>query len=218
MAEKIQDKELVRRFLRGEKECFVEIVTRYSEKVYNLGMRITRNEQDTEEVVQDVFLTLHEKLHTFQGKSAFSSWLYRITANAAFMKLRSRRKHAASSIDDVSTNDHDEALAMTRQDSADIDYMSSQHELKALLQEAIATLPDEYQTIFILRDVDGLSNEEVGEVLNLSIPAVKSRLHRSRLLLRKKLQRFYDDYVSPDKIFYGYHPQARGFSPMAMAA
>ncbi len=216
--ESMKDKELVAEFNKGKEEAFVELVTRYTEKVYNLGMRITRNEQDAEEVVQDVFITLHEKLHTFQGKSAFSSWLYRVTANAAFMMLRSRRKHAASNIDDIAPGAQESNSYLTRSETSDLDFMTSRHEMRDALQEAIESLPSEYKTIFILRDVDGLSNQEVGEILDLSVPAVKSRLHRSRLMLRKSLQKFYDDYRNSDKISYGLNPQAGGFAEYAMAA
>ena len=217
MTEERKDSQLVQEFLNGDRDSFVELIGRYSEKVHNLAMRITRNEQDAEEVLQDVFITVFKKMDTFQGKSAFSSWLYRITANTAFMKLRQRKKHAAVSLDESPTGAGENMLAGGRSDSCDLNYMTSRHELRAALEEAISKLPEEYKTIFILRDVDGLSNHEVGEILGLSVPAVKSRLHRSRLMLRKKLQRYYEDYVNDDQIFYGLNPQARGGQYQAAA-
>ncbi len=204
-----KDKELVEAFKGGEEAAYVELVRRYTEKVHRLALRITRNESDTEEILQDVFITVHTKIGTFQGKSAFSSWLYRITANTSFMKLRQRKKHSAISIDDVNQGSRDNGWLTDRSDTCDINYMSSRHELRRELEEAVGKLPEEYKKIFILRDVDGLSNQEVGEVLNLSVPAVKSRLHRSRLMLRKKLQRYYEDYRSQDQIHYGMNPFAR---------
>ncbi|MCB0332511.1 MAG: sigma-70 family RNA polymerase sigma factor [Bdellovibrionales bacterium] len=204
-----KDKELVEAFKSGEEAAYVELVRRYTEKVHNLALRITRNESDTEEILQDVFITVHTKIGTFEGKSAFSSWLYRITANTSFMKLRQRKKHSAISIDDVNQGARDNSWLSDRSDTCDINYMSSRHELRRELQEAVSRLPEEYRMIFILRDVDGLSNQEVGEVLNLSVPAVKSRLHRSRLMLRKKLQRYYEDYRCQDQIHYGMNPFAR---------
>lgn len=210
MSDAIKDKDLVESFKGGDTDSFVELVQRYTEKVHNLAMRITRNEQDTEEILQDVFVTVYNKIHTFQGKSAFSSWLYRITANTAFMKLRQRRKHSAVCIDDVPHAGAGSGWHSSRSDMSDTTYMSVRHELKSTLDQAIQALPDEYRTIFILRDVDGLSNQEVGEILQISVPAVKSRLHRSRLMLRKRLQRFYDDYVNPEQIHYGMNPYARG--------
>lgn len=218
MDDKTTDRELVKNFLEGDEKSFVELINRYSEKVHRLSMRITRNEQDAEEVLQDVFITIHTKMHTFQGKSAFSSWLYRITANTAFMKLRQRKKHAAVCIDDVYENAQDASCFGSRSDSCDMNYMTSRHEMRSVLEKAISRLPREYKAIFILRDVDGLSNQEVGEILSLSVPAVKSRLHRSRLMLRKKLQKFYDDYQNEDHISYGMNPHARSAGLLAEAA
>jgi len=211
------DAELVSAFQGGDEIAYLELVQRYTEKVHNLALRITRNEQDTEEILQDVFVTVFQKIDMFQGKSAFSSWLYRITANTSFMKLRTRKKHQAISLDDASQSNGDSAWIHSRSDSCDISYMSSRHELRDQLEAAIGNLPDEYRMIFVLRDVDGLSNQEVGEILGLSVAAVKSRLHRSRLMLRKKLQRYFDDYSSSDQIHYGYNPYARNGGLQAAA-
>jgi RNA polymerase sigma-70 factor (ECF subfamily) len=201
MSDMRTDIELVGDLKKGEPTAFTEVLTRYTEKVHNLAVRITRNQEDAEEILQDVFVTVFKKIDRFEGKSAFSSWLYRITVNTAFMKLRKRKQTQAISLDDVGEA-ATESLSGRRSDVSDMNYISSRHELRAELDRAIELLPGEYKAIFILRDVDGLSNQEVGEILNLSVPAVKSRLHRSRLMLRKKLQRFYDDY-STEQIFYG---------------
>jgi RNA polymerase sigma-70 factor (ECF subfamily) len=209
MNHETSDQVLVENFLAGDVLSFNELVNRYNEKVLHLSMRITRSEEDSEEVMQEVFVTVFKKLGGFQGKSAFSSWLYRITVNTAFMKLRKRKKHAAVSLEDLGAGTDDSRWVSERSDLSDIDFLSTRHELRAKLEAAIAQLPDEYRRIFLLRDVDGLSNQEVGEVLDLTVPAVKSRLHRSRLMLRKKLQRFFDDYSSAEEISYGVHPYAR---------
>lgn len=197
----IKDAELVESFRNGNKDSFCELLTRYSEKVHHLSLRITRNEEDAEEILQDVFVTVYNKIDKFEGKSAFSSWLYRITVNTAFMKLRKRKQTNAVSLDEMNAG-LQENWTSSRSDMSDVNYLCSRHELREQLEAAIERLPEEYRTIFVLRDVDGLSNQEVGEILNLSVPAVKSRLHRSRLMLRKRLQHFYEDYVSED-IAYG---------------
>jgi RNA polymerase sigma-70 factor, ECF subfamily len=202
MSETMLDIELVEGFKKGDAACFTELLERYTQKVHNLAVRITRNEEDAEEVLQDVFVTVHNKVDKFEGKSAFSSWLYRITVNTAFMKLRKRRQTPAISLEEVSPSIK-ESWVGRGSDSSDVNYLSARHELRSELDKAISHLPEEYKMIFILRDVDGLSNQEVGEILKLSVPAVKSRLHRSRLMLRKKLQKYYQDYLSEEVISYG---------------
>jgi RNA polymerase sigma-70 factor, ECF subfamily len=203
MEQKVRsDKELVESLKTGDCTSFDELLKRYSEKVHNLAMRITRNEEDAEEILQDVFVTVHKKIDKFEGKSAFSSWLYRVTANTAFMKLRKRRQTPSVSLEDFGAGVK-ESWVSKRSEDCDVDYISSRHELRGELEEAIEKLPEEYRAIFLLRDVDGLSSQEVGEILNISVPAVKSRLHRSRLMLRKKLQKYYDEYSSTPSVPYG---------------
>jgi len=192
----LTDRSLIQLVKKGCLDSFEELVKRYESKVYNLAFGFTRDHQDAEEVLQDVFLTLHRKVKTFQGKSAFSSWLYRITVNAAFMKLRKRKQNHSVPVEEITS-----AMEVDWIEREDIktksgDLHAIQHELHNTLFSAINRLPNEYRAVYMLRDVDGLSNKEVSEILNLSIPAVKSRLHRSRLMLRKKLQRYYDDYIS----------------------
>jgi RNA polymerase sigma-70 factor (ECF subfamily) len=192
---KISDVGLVDLFKGGEITAFEEIISRYEAKVMNLALRFTRNQEDAEEVMQDVFTTVYRKIDGFRGQSAFSSWLYRIVVNAAFMKLRKKKQSQTVSMEDLApavkqycmeresvTNTHSYNITVTR-------------ELQEVLQRAIDKLPDQYRAVFVLRDVDGLSNQETGEILDLSIPAVKSRLHRSRIMLRKRLQRYYEDFT-----------------------
>ncbi|MBN8550223.1 MAG: sigma-70 family RNA polymerase sigma factor [Deltaproteobacteria bacterium] len=192
---KVADVELIERFRKGSIEAYEELVSRYEAKVYNLAMRFTRNQEDAEEVLNDVFTTIYQKVEGFQGKSAFSSWLYRIIVNAAFMKLRKRRQNNTIAIEDLSPGVRQNSIERDTNIGSRSDLLSMNRELRETLESAINRLPDQYRAVFVLRDVDGLSNQEVGEILELSIPAVKSRLHRSRLMLRKKLQRYYDDFT-----------------------
>lgn len=197
----ITDVELVEKFRAGSIEAFEEIVERYEAKVFQLAMRFTRNQQDAEEVMQDVFTTIYKKIDGFQGKSAFSSWLYRIVVNAAFMKLRKRKQSNTVSIEDLAPAVRQLCLERENMYLERSDSIASSREMRDVLQAAINRLPKQYRAVFVLRDVDGLSNQEVGEILGLSVPAVKSRLHRSRLMLRKKLQRYYDDYTDKRPMF-----------------
>ena len=194
------DLQLVAKFKKGDLDAFQEIVSRYETKAFNLAMGFTRNMEDAEEVLQDVFVTIYRKINGFQGKSAFSSWLYRITVNAAFMKLRKRKQNQTVSIEDLTPGTESHWADKLEAVAPGSDTQAMNKQLKEVVYSAIQRLPEEYRVVFMLRDVDGLSNKEVGEILDLSIPAVKSRLHRSRLMLRRKLQRFYDDYSSSTQV------------------
>jgi RNA polymerase sigma-70 factor (ECF subfamily) len=200
VAKEPTDLELVRLIKKGSEEAFDTIVRKYETKVFNLAMSLTRHREDAEEVLQDVFVTLYKKVGSFQGKSAFSSWLYRITVNAAFMRIRKNRQEKSTPVDNITSamelesSEHDKPLFPSSES------ITLNEELKATLHGAIARLPDEYRNVFILRDVDGLTNRETGKILKLSTPAVKSRLHRARGMLRKKLTRYYEEYSQPDKI------------------
>jgi RNA polymerase sigma-70 factor (ECF subfamily) len=166
------------------------LVTTYGERAYRLATRITGSEQDAEEVVQDAFWTVVRKIDTFRGESAFGSWLYRIVANAAYQKLRGRQSRGRDlSLDEVlpSFDAQGRHVGPMADWSARVDDPSVQTELRVALTSAIDELPPVARTVVILRDVEGLSNLEIAEALGLSVPIVKSRVHRARLFLRKQL-------------------------------
>ncbi len=192
---KLTDVEVVNQFKAGDALAFEEIISRYESKVMSLALRFTRNQEDAEEVMQDVFTTVYRKIEGFRGQSAFSSWLYRIVVNAAFMKLRKRKQSQTVSMDDLSPAIKQYCIDRETFTGSHSQNIAISHEMQSAIQNAVNRLPDQYRAVFVLRDVDGLSNQETGEILNLSIPAVKSRLHRSRIMLRKKLQRYYEDYT-----------------------
>ena len=193
MTTKRSDAELVQWVTSREENCFEELLERYSSKVLNLALRITRNQEDAEEILQDVFITVFTKVVGFEHKAQFSSWLYRVTMNTSFMKLRSRNRLRAISLEDIEPTVRQNWVG-TRTEMFDVDFMSSRHELRDAIEAAIDKLPEDYRAIFILRDVDGMSNESVSKVLRLSVPAVKSRLHRSRILMRQQLRKYYEGY------------------------
>lgn len=194
------DQELIERIRSGDYSAFETLVSRYERKVYALALKLTGNQADAEEIAQDVFLTIYQKLDGFRGESLLSSWIYRVTANAAFMKLRDRRKRAKVDFDEgtaASTAGGDDAAMPTvtatypQGDwSNTADVLMERGELGTKLSDAIAQLPEKFKLIFLLKDVQGLSNEEIADVVNMSVPAVKSRLHRARLFLREKLQEY----------------------------
>lgn len=183
-----KDLPLVERVKEGDHAAFTELVRRYEGKVYQLALRLTGNEMDANDVIQDVFLSVFLKIHTFRGHAAFSSWLYRITANAAFARLNQRKRHAAVSLDDVLPVVEESSTTNAGTEwSQEPDLALFNKETREALEKAIQALPDDFKTVVVLRDIQNLSNQEVADVLHLSIPAVKSRLHRARLLLRRQL-------------------------------
>ena len=192
MAEKDQD--LIDRIRGGDYAAFEELVGRYERKVYALALKLTGNQADAEEIAQEVFLTIFQKLDSFRGESQLSSWIYRVTANAAFMKLRDRRKRAKVDFDEKLAGGEELPHVTTTFPQSDwsgtADNLMERGELGDRLSDAIAALPDKFKLIFLLKDVQGLSNEEIGDIVNMSVPAVKSRLHRARLFLRERLQEY----------------------------
>lgn len=200
-----QDKEakeaeeaLVKEFQAGNLEAYDKIAELYQKKIYALSFNLTRNQMDAQDVTQEVLLTLFKKVHTFQGKSAFSSWVYRITLNATYMKLRSKKKEPNVSLEDLLPSYNGSGFQQDKiQDwSESTESLLFTNETKGVIQKAVDQLPEKEKVVFILRDVEGLSTEKVSEILDLTIPAVKSRLHRARLFLRKKLSPYFEEYQS----------------------
>jgi len=183
--------------LRGEAPDAAErLVERFGDRVYRLAMRITGSREDAEEAAQDALWTAARKIGMFKGESAFGSWIYRITANAAYQKLRTRRQKSAEiAIDDVMPSLEDDGRHFEPMDdwSNRVDEQALQGELRRVLQEAIDGLPDDYRTALVMHDVEGLSNPDIAETLGISLPAVKSRVHRSRLFVRKRLTDYLKD-------------------------
>ncbi|MDP7147777.1 MAG: sigma-70 family RNA polymerase sigma factor [Nitrospinaceae bacterium] len=193
---KVEEEQLVKDLQAGKTESFERLATLFQKKIYALSFNLTRNAMDSEDVTQEVLLTLFKKIHTFQGKSAFSSWVYRITLNATYMKLRSRKKDQSISIEELLPSFNGSGFQQEKiQDwSENTESLLFDNETRETIQKAVDLLPDKEKIVFLLRDVEGLSTEKVGEILELTVPAVKSRLHRARLFLRKKLANYFEEY------------------------
>ena len=184
------DADLVASLRAEEPEAAERLVERFGDRVYRLAMRITGSREDAEEAAQDALWTAARKIGMFKGESAFGSWIYRITANAAYQKLRTRRQKSAEiALDDVLPSLDDDGRHFEPMDdwSNRVDERALQGELRQVLQEAIDGLPADYRTALVMHDVEGLTNPDIAETLGISLPAVKSRVHRSRLYVRKKL-------------------------------
>ena len=186
-----RDDSLVAALRRGDPTAAEDLVAAYGDRASRLANRITGNAQDAEEAVQDAFLSVIRKVDTFRGDATFGSWLYRIVANAAYQRCRSRRGRGADvSLDKLLPvfDEHGRHVAPVADWSMTVDDPARQMELRMVLSSAITELPADYRVVELLRDVDGLSHQEIAETLGLSVANVRKRVHRARLFLRKRLE------------------------------
>jgi len=175
----------------GDIGAFESLVRRYDRNVFRIAQHITQNREDAEDVVQDAFLKAYQNLGQFQGQSKFYTWLVRIAVNEALMRLRRRRPERTVSIDEDVKTEEDSMPREIADWSPNPEQLYTQSELKDILGKTIQGLPPSFRTVFVLRDVEGLSTEETASALELSVPAVKSRLLRARLQLRERLNKYF---------------------------
>ena len=185
-----RDGQLVEALRLREISAAERLVRTYQDRAYRLAIGITGNVQDAEEVVQDALWSVISKIDSFRGESAFGSWLFRVVANSAYQKLRSGRgRHLEVSLDDVLPVFDDEGRHVEPVDdwSASVDDPCRRAELRSAVSDALDALPAHYRAVLVLRDVEGWSCAEVAETLGLTVGNVKSRVHRARLFIRKRL-------------------------------
>jgi RNA polymerase sigma-70 factor (ECF subfamily) len=179
----MDERKLILEAQAGNNKALAELVKKYEKTIYSFAFKVCRNPDKAENIMQETFISMVKSLKQFDGKSKLSTWLYRITANHCLMEYR-KRKHSYVSIDDDDALISEESVA----DWKNVPSFSVENEeLKAVLDDSIQKLSPEYRIVFLLRDVEGLSTEETGKITELSVPAVKSRLHRARAFLRKEI-------------------------------
>ncbi len=185
------DIQLVRAAQDGDKRAFAQLIEKYENRVYNLARKMMRDPQDAEDVLQETFISVYKHLSDFQGDASFSTWLYRIATNASLMKLRGRKPPSLSLDEPAETDD---ASALPR-DLVDWGITPEEAllsgEVRAQMDAAVTQLPETLRAVFVLRDVEGLSVQETADVLGISVPNVKTRLHRARLALRDQLSAYF---------------------------
>ncbi|MGH7408147.1 MAG: RNA polymerase sigma factor [Candidatus Methylomirabilales bacterium] len=181
---------LIERVKAGDREAFEALFRRYGTRVYRQACNLMGNAADAEEVVQEVFLAIHQKVKTFRGESAFLTWLYRLTTNAALTRLCRRQRSEEVSIEDFLPRFREDGhhLAQPVVDwSQEVEERLVGEPLRRILREALDLLPAVDKAVVVMSDLEGIPNREIGEAMGLSVPAVKARLHRARLFLRGKL-------------------------------
>src|SRR5712691_5341787 len=183
------DAELVAITNAGDSRGFDELVRRYRDRVYRLCTKILRHEEDAAEALQDAFLSAYRGLPRFKSESTFSTWLYRIATNASLMKLRRRRPGHVSYEQSQSLQPDAEPLAIPDWSAQPLEELLD-GETRDLLGREVDQLPPNEREVFVLRDIMEQSNADVAQELGLSVAAVKSRLHRARLHLRDRINRY----------------------------
>jgi len=182
-----KERELVSKAKQGDKEALSQLVSLYSKRIYHLGLRLTGNEQDAEDILQDTFLTMLKKINQFRGRSSFYTWLYRIAVNIGLSKIQSKKmKYHHISIDDPDIEKiHSEHI----HEWSKFDFKNIRSKrFRKKLDEALEQLPEIYRTVFILRDLHELTTNETSKILQITPSNTKIRLMRSRNFLKNKLE------------------------------
>lgn len=187
----VDETTLVAQAREGDTRAFGELVRRYEGKIFRLAQHITQNREDAEDVLQETFMKGYEHLDQFQGNSKFYTWIVRIAVNQALMKLRRRKTDKSVSLDETIDTGEDTIVREIAAWDENPEQKFSREELGEVLDTAIQGLEPLYRSVFVLRDIEEMSTEETAEALNISVPAVKSRLLRARLQLREKLTRYF---------------------------
>jgi RNA polymerase sigma-70 factor, ECF subfamily len=189
-----QNDQLLSRLQSGDEQALAELADAYGTKIYQLAFRYLRNKEDAEEVTQDVLFKVYRKVGEFRGDAALSSWIYRITFNAAMSRVRTAQFQRSQEEDRQMASDDSESASAPLRDIADWSNMADERVLRSQLRRrvlrAILALPVIYRAPVMLRDIHGMSTEEASAMLRVKDQTLKSRLHRGRLILRKQLADF----------------------------
>jgi RNA polymerase sigma-70 factor (ECF subfamily) len=189
-----QNDELLSRLQSGDERALSDLADAYGTKIYQLAFRYLRNKEDAEEVTQDVLFKVYRKVGSFRGDAALSSWIYRITFNAAMSRLRTAQYQRSQEDDRQMASDDADSSKPVRPEVADWTDMADERVLRSQLRRrvfsAILALPAIYRAPVMLRDIQGMSTEEASAMLRVKDQTLKSRLHRGRLILRKQLADF----------------------------
>jgi RNA polymerase sigma-70 factor (ECF subfamily) len=184
----LPDAELVRRVRAGERALFEILMRRHNQRLYRAARAVLKDEHEVEDVMQQAYFNAYTHLHQFAERSQFSTWLTRIALNEAF--ARRRKIHATGALWDTGSDleeQRGDRMDTLTSSQPDPERQAYAQELHRVLEEAVDSLPETYRTVFMLRDIEGLSTSETGEGLGLGDEAVKTRLHRARAMIRRSV-------------------------------
>lgn len=186
-SQKRSEAEMIATILAGETQLYHELIRPYERSVYMMALSYMQNEADAEDVAQEAFIKAFRGLSTFRAESKFSTWLISITLNEARGRLRRQSIVRMESLENAPGEENPISPALLRDWREIPSEALERKEIRQLLQKAVERLPEIYRQVFLLRDVEELNVNETAEVLNISVPSVKVRLHRARLMLQKQL-------------------------------
>ncbi len=190
------DEALIHRFKKGDVSAFEKLFERYADRIHSFSYRMCRHLEDAQDVLQETFLSAFHHMNDFKGRAQLTTWLYKIASSACLKKRRKGKFQPKQvlSLDELlpATHEHGDTFQVADWSKSPIQQLE-QKEVRETLEEAVAQLPKEYRIVLVLRDMEGLSSEETSRVLGISVTAVKSRLHRARLLVREKLSVYYEE-------------------------
>ncbi|MDZ7294329.1 MAG: sigma-70 family RNA polymerase sigma factor [candidate division KSB1 bacterium] len=181
--------ELIERAKAGDRGAQAAIVRKYEQMVYNVALRLTGNVEEAEGVMQETFIKVLEALPSFRGDAQLGTWIYRIATNFALMQLRKRRTPVYS-LEEYNLDESRDLAAFNRSLAESPEAMVLNAELRRVMEEAIEALPPKYKTAFVLKDMEGLSLQQIAEMLELNVATVKTHIHRARLFLRDRLAEY----------------------------
>jgi len=191
-ASNISEKDLIQGLRERADWAFRELISRWSDKLYRLSLRFLKRPEEAQEIVQEVCLKVVEKIDTFEGTSSLYTWLYRIAVNESLMRLRPNKGKVQVSWEDVLPKYENGIHLENFSDWTKLpDERFAEKEFQEFVQASIELLPDDLKAAYLLKDVEQLPEEEVCKVLELTKPAMKNRVHRARLFLRKRIERKY---------------------------
>ena len=186
----MSESEYIKRCQEGDSEAFGELLNLYENKILNYCYRMLGNRTDAEDATQEVFVKLYRFIGSFTGQSAFSTWLYKIASNVCLDYLRKNKKHTSDTVSLHQQNAEGEEFLLNIEDKGLTPYESAQmSEAQRVLALALEQLSEDQRKVVVLRDVEGLSYEEIGEVMGIAEGTVKSRINRARLALKKLLEK-----------------------------
>ena len=186
-ASPLTDGEIVKRVREGDRALFEILMRRHNQRIYRVARAVVNDERDVEDVMQQAYINAFTHLDQFEERAQFSTWLTRITLNEAFGRRRRQKSEPITSL--PSPSDEHAGALMERMTSPqpDPERQAYAGELRHALEQAVEALPENYRVVFMLRDIEGLSTSETGEGLGLGEEAVKTRLHRARVMIRRSV-------------------------------